>query len=123
MNRTISTGAITSVVLALSMQAHAGGKIAVDSAAANDWAEQVNVAVNGKESREAIKDAMVNLAQNVVVDGNESAVDVSLILQATRNDSANGNYGSDVKPSYDSSGKLYCYSNCHKACHGSRNWR
>ena len=122
MNRTISSGAITSVVMALSMQAYAGEKVQLSNQESSDWAEQVNAAIGNKETREAIQNSMVDLVQNVVVDGNQSAVDVSVILQASRADSS-GSVGSTGKPRYDNNGIVHCYSNCHKACHGSRNWR
>jgi hypothetical protein len=122
MNKSISMSAVTSVVMALSMQAHAGEKISVASEGTDAWVDQVNAAISGKESREAIQSSMVDLAKNVVVDGSESAIDVSVILQAGRDDSSLfiGNGG---KPRYDSNGVNYCYGNCHTACHGSRNWR
>lgn len=122
MNRTISSGAITSVVMALSMQAYAGEKVQLSNQESSDWAEQVNAAIGNKETREAIQNSMVDLVQNVVVDGNQSAVDVSVILQASRADSTGG-YGNGARPRYDNNGIVHCYSNCHKACHGSRNWR
>lgn len=123
MNKTISRGAITSVVMALSMQAHAGNTISVNSEGAEAWADQVNAAINGKESREAIQSSMAQLTKNIVVDGEASKIDVSVILQSSRIDSASGNVGKWQKPNYDNNGANYCYGNCHKACHGSRSWR
>ncbi|MDU8351250.1 hypothetical protein RYA05_04975 [Pseudomonas syringae pv. actinidiae] len=122
MNRSISLAAITTTVMAISMQASAGNKIEVSSAANDDWSNVVSKALQSKEPREAIQLAMVNLAQNVVVDGSSSPIDVSVILQARGVADSTG-LGQLTKPGYNNNGVNYCYGNCHTACHGSRSWR
>lgn len=123
MGRTISLAAITSTVLAISMQAHAGNKVEFNTPANDDWDAVVSKALKSKEPREAIDRAMVNLAQNVVVDGKVSPIDVSVILQAYGTADSTGGYGPTTKPAYNYNGVNHCYGNCHSACHGSRNWR
>ena len=75
-----------------------------------------------RQTSVAIQLAMVNLSQNVVVDGSSSPIDVSVILQARGVADSTG-LGQLTKPGYNNNGVNYCYGNCHTACHGSRSWR
>ncbi|MFK4132054.1 hypothetical protein ACI2KR_07125 [Pseudomonas luteola] len=124
MGNKVSIAAITSTILAISMQAHAGEKISVSqSDVGGDWADQVDKALRNKEPRGVIQMAMVGLAKNVLIDGAESSLDVSMILQTgPDSDSADG-WGSTADPGIGMTAVTSCYSNCHSACHGSRSWR
>jgi hypothetical protein len=121
MSTKVSFAAITSTIMAISMQVHAGEKLNVEQAESGGvWADQVNLALRNKEPRDAVKMAMLGLAQNVVVNGHQSPIDVSVILQNREQDSTNG-FGATGDPGLGRAAT--CYSNCHSACHGSRNWR
>ena len=117
------------VIAASSAVASVGAKVEISPEynVSDEVLSGLDIILEKKVAKDALNDAFGHIVSTL-------SVDDKTLFEVYLSEYADGDNGTDVAASYDStilgnncvaSSTCYsnCYANCHSACHGSRGWR
>lgn len=125
MSKKFTMAVVTVALSAIAAQAHATqSEIRIDSSKVDtDLKSQILGLMSERTPGAILGQSAPELFKALSMDGEMIDIDVEMLVAMRIDDSTKSGLPTGDIDSAFKSNALNCYTNCHRACHGSRSWR